>query len=165
MKVKGDFLIRKIKEEDNQEIQRILSSVMREFDVPETGTALADPELKNMYQSYKGFKSSYYVISNNDTLLGGAGISKLKNSNHNICELQKMYFLKNARGKGLGSLMIDLCLKSALDYGFEKCYIETMNNMKKAQSLYLKKGFSYLQKPIGNTGHCSCPVWMIKNLQ
>jgi putative acetyltransferase len=164
MKVKGDFFIRKIKEEDNLEIQGILSSVMREFDVPETGTALADPELKNMFQSYQAYKSSYYVILKNNSLVGGAGISELKNSNDNTCELQKMYFLKEARGKGLGNLMIDLCLKSALEYGFEKCYIETMHNMNKAQSLYLKKGFSYLQKPLGNTGHCSCPIWMIKNL-
>ena len=163
MKVKGDFFIRKIKEEDNLEIQGILSSVMREFDVPETGTALADPELKNMFQSYQAYKSSYYVILKNNSLVGGAGISKLKNSNDNTCELQKMYFLKEARGKGLGNLMIDLCLKSALEYGFKKCYIETMYNMNKAQSLYLKKGFSYLQKPLGNTGHCSCPIWMIKN--
>ena len=164
MKVKGDFFIRKIKEEDNLEIQGILSSVMREFDVPETGTALADPELKNMFQSYQAYKSSYYVILKNNSLVGGAGISKLKNSNDNTCELQKMYFLKEARGKGLGNSMIDICLKSALEYGFEKCYIETMHNMNKAQSLYLKKGFSYLQKPLGNTGHCSCPIWMIKNL-
>ena len=164
MKVKGDFFIRKIKEEDNLEIQGILSRVMREFDVPETGTALADPELKNMFQSYQAYKSSYYVILKNNSLLGGAGISELKNSNDNTCELQKMYFLKEARGKGLGNLMIDLCLKSALEHGFEKCYIETMHNMNKAQSLYLKKGFSYLQKPLGNTGHCSCPIWMIKNL-
>ena len=164
MKVKGDFFIRKIKEEDNLEIQGILSSVMREFDVPETGTALADPELKNMFQSYQAYKSSYYVILKNNSLVGGAGISELKNSNDNTCELQKMYFLKEARGKGLGNLMIDLCLKSALEYGFEKCYIETMHNMNKAQSLYLKKGFSYLQKPLGNTGHCSCPIWMKKNL-
>ena len=164
MKVKGDFFIRKIKEEDNLEIQGILSSVMREFDVPETGTALADPELKNMFQSYQAYKSLYYVILKNNSLVGGAGISELKNSNDNTCELQKMYFLKEARDKGLGNLMIDLCLKSALEYGFEKCYIETMHNMNKAQSLYLKKGFSYLQKPLGNTGHCSCPIWMIKNL-
>jgi putative acetyltransferase len=164
MKVKGDFFIRKIKEEDNLEIQGILSSVMREFDVPETGTALADPELKNMFQSYQAYKSLYYVILKNNSLVGGAGISELKNSNDNTCELQKMYFLKEARDKGLGNLMIDLCLKSALEYGFKKCYIETMHNMNKAQSLYLKKGFSYLQKPLGNTGHCSCPIWMIKNL-
>ena len=164
MKVRGDFLIREIKEEDNLEIQRILSSVMREFDVPERGTALADPELKKMFQAYDNHKSSYFVILQNNSLFGGAGISKLKNSNDNICELQKMYFSIEARGKGFGSLMIDLCLKSAIQYGFEKCYIETMNNMNKAQKLYLKKGFRYLDSPLGNTGHCSCPVWMIKDL-
>ena len=164
MKVRGDFLIREIKEEDNLEIQRILSSVMREFDVPERGTALADPELKKMFQAYDNHKSSYFVILQNNSLFGGAGISKLKNSNDNICELQKMYFSIEARGKGFGSLMIDLCLKSAIQHGFEKCYIETMNNMNKAQKLYLKKGFRYLDSPLGNTGHCSCPVWMIKDL-
>ena len=164
MKVRGDFLIREIKEEDNLEIQRILSSVMREFDVPERGIALVDPELKKMFQAYDNHKSSYFVILQNNSLFGGAGISKLKNSNDNICELQKMYFSIEARGKGFGSLMIDLCLKSAIQHGFEKCYIETMNNMNKAQKLYLKKGFRYLDSPLGNTGHCSCPVWMIKDL-
>ena len=164
MKLKDEFFIRKIKEKDNQELHHVLSSVMREFDVPETGTALADPELKKMFQAYDNHKSSYFVILKNNSLLGGAGISKLKNSNDNICELQKMYFSIEARGKGLGCLMIDLCLKSAIEHGFEKCYIETMHNMKKAQKLYLKKGFKYLDSPLGNTGHCSCPVWMIKDL-
>ena len=39
-----------------------------------------------------------------------------------------------------------------------------MFNMKSAQKLYLKKGFKYIENPIGNTGHSSCPVWMIKDL-
>ena len=164
MNVRDEFFIRKIKEEDNLDLQRVLSNVMREFKVPETGTALADPELKNMFQAYDVHKSSYFIILKNKTLLGGAGISKLKNSNDKICELQKMYFSKEARGKGLGSFMIDLCLEKAIKYGFEKCYIETMHNMNKAQILYLKKGFRYLENPLGNTGHSSCPVWMIKEL-
>lgn len=164
MKVRDEFFIRKIEEEDNNDLQRVLSNVMREFKVPETGTALADPELKNMFQAYKDHKSSYLIVSKNKTLLGGAGISKLKNSNDKICELQKMYFSKDARGKGLGSLMIDLCLEKAIKYGFEKCYIETMHNMKSAQKLYLSKGFDYINKPMGDTGHSSCPVWMLKEL-
>ena len=41
-----------------------------------------------------------------------------------------MYFSIEARGKGLGSLMIDLCLKSAIEHGFEKCYIETMTTIR-----------------------------------
>ena len=53
----------------------------------------------------------------------------------------------------------------AKEFGYDKCYIETMFNMESAQKLYLKKGFSYLDKPKGNTGHSSCPVWMIKDLK
>ena len=48
---------------------------------------------------------------------------------------------------------------------FTKCYIETMPNMISAQKLYLKKGFEYIDKPIGNTGHTACPVWMLKDLK
>jgi putative acetyltransferase len=39
-----------------------------------------------------------------------------------------------------------------------------MPNMLKAQKLYLKKGFKYLDNPLGNTGHNACPVWLIKNI-
>jgi putative acetyltransferase len=39
-----------------------------------------------------------------------------------------------------------------------------MPYMKKAQQLYLKNGFEYLEGPMGNTGHYSCTVWMLKKL-
>ena len=54
--------------------------------------------------------------------------------------------------------------KFAKTTGYEFCYIETMNNMKDAQNLYKKYDFSYLDRPLGNTGHTSCPVWMLKKL-
>ena len=47
------YEIRKIKENDNFKIKDVLISVMREFDVPESGTALADPELDDMFGSYQ----------------------------------------------------------------------------------------------------------------
>jgi putative acetyltransferase len=162
--IKG-FLIREVQKADNKSIEAALSKVMREFNVPETGTALADPELKNIFETYDNDKSVYFVLEKNNLIFGGAGISKLKDTNQNICELQKMYFLKNARGIGLGDEMINLCLLKAKEYGFDKCYIETMFNMKVAQNLYLKKGFSYINNPLGNTGHSSCPIWMIKDLK
>ena len=75
-----------------------------------------------------------------------------------------MYFLKEARGKGIGYKMILKCLEKAKEFGFEKCYLETLPNMLSAQKLYQKVGFQYLDEPLGCTGHSSCPVWMIKKL-
>jgi putative acetyltransferase len=40
-----------------------------------------------------------------------------------------------------------------------------MHNMLDAQTLYKKVGFEYIQHPMGNTGHSSCPVWMTKSLK
>ena len=60
--------------------------------------------------------------------------------------------------------MIKICLDRAREFGFEKCYLETMPYMKAAQKLYEKKGFEYIDAPLGDTGHYSCPVWMLKQL-
>ena len=75
-----------------------------------------------------------------------------------------MYFLEEARGKGIGTRMIKVCLEKAKAFGFEKCYLETMPYMKAAQKLYQKNGFEYIDARMGDTGHYSCPVWMIKKL-
>tara|TARA_B100000953_G_scaffold63322_1_gene50542 strand:- start:3744 stop:4238 length:495 start_codon:yes stop_codon:yes gene_type:complete len=159
-----EWIIREIIESDNKELENVLISVMIEFKVPKKGTALRDPELKKMSDAYNHSNSIYYVIERGGKIFGGAGISPLKNSKENICELQKMYFLSDARGIGLGKKMIKRCIKKARKYKYDKCYIETMYNMKLAQKLYLSEGFNYIDKPMGYTGHSSCPVWMIKHL-
>ncbi|WP_394363804.1 GNAT family N-acetyltransferase [Flavobacterium davisii] len=78
--------------------------------------------------------------------------------------MQKMYFLSSVRGKGWGAQMMDVCLNKAREIGFQKCYLETLPTMDKAQNLYLKSGFKYLSKPMGSTGHSACPIWMLKEL-
>ena len=59
---------------------------------------------------------------------------------------------------------MEKCLQSAKDFGYSKCYLETMPYMEAAQKLYKKVGFDYLCAPMGNTDHKSCPVWMLKKL-
>jgi putative acetyltransferase len=36
--------------------------------------------------------------------------------------------------------------------------------MHAAKALYKKNGFVNLESPMGNTGHYSCNVWMLKQL-
>jgi len=158
------MLIRSINESDNKSLSRILREVLVEMEIPKKGSAYEDPELNKMFEAYQNPRSKYYIIEHENKILGGAGISQLKESTSDICELQKMYFHKSLRGRGIGDKMIELCLDFAIKSNFKKCYIETMPNMINAQKLYLKKGFKYIDGPLGNTGHTACPVWMIKTL-
>ncbi|ETN95655.1 putative acetyltransferase [Zhouia amylolytica] len=160
----SEFIIREITPEDDVELALVLRKVLLEHDVPKVGTAYADEALDMMYETYNIAKAAYLVVEYDGRLLGGAGVAQLENCDDNICELQKMYFLEEARGKGIGYKMMQECLRKAKEYGFSKCYLETMPNMLAAQKLYQKVGFKYLDNPMGDTGHCSCPVWMLKEL-
>ena len=156
--------IRPIELKDNEALAKAIRSVLIEMGVPKVGTAYEDKELDAMFEAYQPSRSQYFVVEDKGEILGGAGISPLKEGDPSVCELQKMYFLKEARGIGMGGKMIELCLQFAKAEAFKLCYIETMPNMENAQKLYKKVGFSYIDHPMGNTGHCSCPIWMTKVL-
>ncbi|WP_338378358.1 GNAT family N-acetyltransferase [uncultured Flavobacterium sp.] len=158
------MLIRKIKKEDNVPIAKVIRDVFIELDAPKTGTAYEDPILDTLFEVYEKDKSVYYVIEHEGKIIGGSGIAPLENGSKETCELQKMYFAPEARGKGLGLEMILKCLDFAKEAGFKSCYLETLEMMKDAQKLYQKVGFEYLEEPLGCTGHTSCPVWMMKDL-
>ncbi|WP_343618274.1 GNAT family N-acetyltransferase [Flavobacterium sp.] len=160
-----NWVIREIKKEDNQAVAQLIRSVFDEMEIPKVGTAYEDPYLDLMFEEYSKPKSVYYVVENDGEVLGCAGIAPLENGDPKTCELQKMYFLPKVRGLGIGSTMMEKCLEQARSFGFEKCYIETMPFMHSAQKLYRKSGFEYLDAPMGCTGHNSCPVWMLKDLQ
>lgn len=159
-----DFIIREIKPTDNKEVAKIIRSVILEMGAPKVGTAYEDKATDTMFETYQKEKSRYFVLEHNNTIVGGAGIAQLDNYDGNVCELQKMYFLPIARGKGLGSKLITICLEKAKELGFETCYLETLPYMKAAVKLYNKYGFKNLDKPMGNTCHYNCNVWMIKEI-
>ncbi|SHI71754.1 GNAT family N-acetyltransferase [Flavobacterium terrae] len=158
------MLIREIQQQDNVQVAKVVRTVLEEFNVPKVGTAYADPELDSMYEAYQKPRSTYFVLENEGRIIGVAGISPLANGSEDVCELQKMYFLPETRGLGLGVLMMKACLVKAKEFGFKQCYLETMPYMEAAQKLYKKSGFEYLDGPMGCTGHSACPVWMIKNI-
>jgi putative acetyltransferase len=158
-------VIRKIEKKDNPAVAQLIRAVFDELNIPKVGTAYEDPYLDLMFEEYNKPKSVYYVVEKEGKIIGAAGIAQLENEAETICELQKMYFLPETRGLGIGTQMMDICLQSAKAFGFEKCYLETMPFMYAAQKLYKKSGFEYICSPMGNTGHTSCPIWMIKILE
>lgn len=160
----NEAIIRPITKKDNPGIATVIRHVLVSLGVPKVGTAYADAALDCMFETYQHPKSVYYVVEQNGAIIGGAGIAPLANYEGNVCELQKMYFLEKARGRGIGTAMMQKCIASATTFGFEKCYLETMTYMEAAQQLYKRSGFYYIEGPLGDTGHFSCPVQMLKDL-
>lgn len=160
----SNFTIRKIKPSDNEQVKNLVCSVLVEMGVPKVGTAYEDKSLDDMSETYNKPRMAYFVVEEDGKIIGSAGIAPLEGGPAEICELQKMYFLPEARGRGAGAKMMQNCLEFARKQGFKKCYIETMPYMEQARKLYARTGFRTLDGPLGNTGHYNCTVWMIKDL-
>ena len=159
-----NYIIREIEPKDNLKIATVIRNVFEELDAPKVGTAYADPHLNTLFEVYQDDTEIYFVVEKDEIILGGCGIGKLIDAEIKICELQKMYLAKEARGKGIAKELMQKCLTFAKQVGYDKCYIETLPFMKDAQKLYVKSGFTYIDGPIGATGHNACDVFMIKDL-
>ena len=159
------FAIREIEPGDDPELGAVIREVLPGTGAPTEGTAFADPSLDAMYETYRAPRSRYWVIEGQGRVWGGGGIAPLDGGDPDTCELQKMYFKREVRGKGLGKAILEKALQAARELGYRTCYLETMPYMEAALSLYQRHGFEALQGPMGCTGHTACQVWMIKKLQ
>ena len=117
-----------------------------------------------MFESYQEKNAIYFVIEEEGQVKGGAGIKALSSEVSSICELQKMYIAPEIRGKGYGKPLLERCLEAAKSMGYTQCYLETLPELQTAQKLYEHYGFEYINTSMGNTGHNSCDVRMLKSL-
>ncbi len=147
---------------DIEAVAGIIRSVMTEFEAVGCGYSITDSEVDNMFHAYSPAGSAFYVVEVGGRVLGCSGYAPLTDGDKGTCELRKMYFLPELRNTGTGSRMLALCLQEARRDGYRRCYLETTDGMTGARRLYEKHGFKYLDKPMGNTGHTSCGIWMAR---
>ena len=159
------IVVRPIEARDDPEMASIIHRVMAEFGAVGSGFSSEDPEVDAMHAAYGTDRCVYFVAERNAEVIAGGGIAPLVGAEQDdICELRKMYALPEARGLGLGRLLLERCLDQARSLGFKRCYIETLGHMHRARSLYEKFGFRALDSPLGNTGHFGCNGWYILEL-
>ena len=156
--------IREIQFEDNSQIESVIKTIFLELELPLTGTVYEDVETTRMFESYQENTAVYFIIEDHGIVKGGAGIKALKSEDASVCELQKMYLSSELRGKGYGEELMKMCLEAAKSMGYKHCYLETLTALKTDQQLYKKHGFKFLNNAMGNTGHSSCGLRMIKAL-
>ena len=158
-----NYTIRPIEKKDNQDIEQIIRNCLIEFGGNHEGTAWTDPNLGRFSEIYQGEGRQYWIAQNESgKVVGGVGIGELPGET-DICELQKMYCLKEARGTGIAHQLIQTALDYARKY-YKQCYLETLDNMIAAQKFYEKYGFQRVHQPISDTGHYACDVCYIKDM-
>lgn len=156
-----EYKIRLIEEKDNKVIESIIRECLIEFGGNREGLAWADPDLGRFSEIYNKEGYRYWVVEDEEgKVVGGVGIGRLTDD---VCELQKMYLLKETRGTGVAHKLMKIALDYAKIY-YKKCYIETLSNMIAANKFYKKYGFISLDKPYVQTAHYACDVWYIKEL-
>jgi putative acetyltransferase len=156
--------IRPISIADNPLIATIIRSCLTEFGANKPGTVYYDKTTDQLFELFQKNGAAYFIAEQDGQVVGGGGIFPSPGLPAGTCELVKMYLLPLARGTGIGATLMNRCLGKAKEMGFVNMYIETLPELKKAISVYEKFGFNYLDKPLGNTGHFGCSVWMLKSL-
>ncbi|TVL12966.1 acetyltransferase [Shewanella xiamenensis] len=164
-KQQSGYIIRAASATDDAAIAQVIRDVSAEYGLTaDKGYSVADPTLDCLSQIYSQAGAQYWVVEYEGRVVGGAGIAPLAN-NAGICELQKMYFMPEIRGKGLAKRLALLALDFARQTGYQSCYLETTAILKEALKLYEHLGFYSLSAPLGNTGHDACEIPMLLPLQ
>lgn len=133
------------------------------LDIP--GTAYFDPELDHLSSYYLEQPETrrYIVLFDEDgQLLGGVGLAEFENI-ENCAEMQKLYLRDEAKGKGLGKLLVTLIEAAARELGYKKLYLETHTNLDIAIKLYERMGFTLIERP-DFVQHTTMDRFFIKDL-
>lgn len=151
------YIIREIEERDDSAVEGVIRACLIEYGGNREGTAWCDPDLCRFSQVYCDETNKYWVAEDCEgKIIGGVGIGG-KGFPDGVCELQKMYCLPEARGLGLGLCLMDTAINYARKY-YKVCFLETLENMTRAQRFYEKYGFQRTEERVAETEHFACGV-------
>lgn len=140
----NEFRLRPATNADGPRIRSLVFSVLAEYGLPTD--AHTDGDLDDIETAYAG--GAFEVIEDGaGRLVGTIGLCR---TDEKICELRKMYLLPEARGRGLGKLLVDRMIARGRELGFRQMTLETAGVLETAIALYRRYGFRLYQP-----AHCS----------
>ena len=159
-----DIILRSIIKRDNPVLAELIRTVFREFNIDRPGTVYTDPTTDNLFELFQHDRSAYFVAEEDGLLLGGCGIYPTHGLSGDYAELVKFYLSPESRGKGIGKLLLQVIISKAKGLGYRQLYLESFPELEKAVGMYVNAGFKVVNKPLGNSGHSACTIWMTKEL-
>jgi len=159
-----NIVIREVEETDNFLLALIIRNAFEEYGASKQGTVYSDPTTDDLYQLFRKEKSILWVATANGKIAGCCGIYPTKGLPENYVELVKFYLSSESRGKGIGKTLLAKTVESAQLFGYTKLYLESLPQFNDAVNLYERYGFIRLIKPLGESGHNTCDIWMVKDV-
>jgi putative acetyltransferase len=156
--------IREIKKEDNPHLAQLIRDVFDEHGAPHHGTVYSDLATDDLNALFSKSRSVLFVAEIDNRIYGCCGIYPTDGLDNDTAELVKFYLNPAYRSKGIGRALMEKCIEEAKSLGYKRLYIESMPQFAKAVKMYEKQGFRRISYPLGNSGHISCDIWMVKDL-
>lgn len=140
---------RKIEAADDARLAEIIRMNLEKHRLNIPGTVYFDPGLDHLSEFYTADpqKRVYFIaLDGNGEMIGGAGAAEFSGL-PDCAELQKLYLIDSAKGRGLGKQLVNLVESWAKSAGYRRLYLETHTNLAAAMKLYEKMGFRQIEKP------------------
>jgi putative acetyltransferase len=102
----------------------------------------------------------FLVLIDNEQVVGTGAIRKLDDQ---ICELKRMWFLKEYREQGWGWKMAQMLFDFARQVGYRKVRLDLANEERQPQALKLYRRLGFY--PIERYNDSSCSIFMEKLLE
>ena len=139
---------RKIQASDDAWLAGVIRGNLEKHHLNIPGTVYFDPGLDRLSEYYTADpkKRVYFIaLDENGEMIGGAGAAEFPGL-PDCAELQKLYLVDHAKGKGFGRQLVSLVEDWARSSGYRKLYLETHTNLCAAMKLYEKMGFRQIEK-------------------
>jgi len=134
-----EFIIRPATNKDILSIKNIVFNTLTEYGLnPQLHGK--DSDLDDIERNYFA-TNGYFGVTVNIRANISVGTFGLFTLNTDICELRKMYLLKEMRGRGLGKFILNTAIKTAEEKHFKKIILETISPLTVAIALYKQYGF------------------------
>lgn len=154
---------REIRKEDDPIIAGIIRHALKDHHLDIPGTAYFDTHLDYLSEYYVNQNGRLYVMLEEDNkIIGGIGMAEFEGFS-DCAELQKLYLIDEAKGRGLGKQMVKYIENAAKAAGYKHLYLETHSNLQAAIGLYRKTGFREIPRP-EFVGHSTMDTFFIKEL-
>ena len=123
---------------DEAEIRFVVATVMAEYGLS-ADLESNDADLDDVVASYRARGGSFRVVTSAEgAIVGCGGLYPIDGQD---AEIRRMYFLPEARGLGLGRMLLEELIALAKERRFERVVLETASVLKAAISLYRQRGF------------------------